>query len=240
MTKRLFFLWFQFVKWGKKQVLCLEKCILKICKKKSLCTCLFSFFPPPHACFGDFLDLLCCSNVFVSLMQVIMCLFLLLVVLRRNFLWYRHELKSRHPFHHVKHSLPIFNIFPIVLKYICSVSHEDDQTSVLLSQGTFSWEGPKGGEEGDTGSRAAKGSLLLHNLNLHVTKVHTIVWNLLFTHCCLALCFLTEFSCRCCTARTPCLCKTQDSKMQQNRSETDSKHSHRMKCCFFAYNLRHN
>lgn len=54
------------------------------------------------------------------------------------------------------------------------VSPEDSQTSVLLSQGTFSWQGPDSpnqNKEEETETGAAKGSLLLHSLNLHITKV---------------------------------------------------------------------
>lgn len=58
--------------------------------------------------------------------------------------------------------------------YYGLVYPEDDQTSLLLSQGSFSWEGPSGlHEEGEGG--AAKGSLLLHSLNLHVTKGSLVV-----------------------------------------------------------------
>lgn len=51
------------------------------------------------------------------------------------------------------------------------VSPEDSHTSVLLSQGTFSWQGLDSPNEGATEDGAAKGSLLLHGLNLHVAKV---------------------------------------------------------------------
>ncbi|XP_068583608.1 LOW QUALITY PROTEIN: ATP-binding cassette sub-family C member 10 [Cebidichthys violaceus] len=55
-----------------------------------------------------------------------------------------------------------------LLAYYALVSPEDSRTSILLSQGTFSWQGP----DGDRGSEAgaAEGSLLLHGLTLHVTK----------------------------------------------------------------------
>lgn len=46
------------------------------------------------------------------------------------------------------------------------VSPEDSQTSVLLSQGTFSWEGPDAPKDG-----GSAGSLLLRGLDLHVAKV---------------------------------------------------------------------
>lgn len=54
------------------------------------------------------------------------------------------------------------------------VSPEDSQTSVLLSQGTFSWQGPDDPKEGETESGAANGSLLLHSLDLHITKVQSV------------------------------------------------------------------
>uniref|UniRef100_A0A3B3VLA8 ATP-binding cassette sub-family C member 10 n=1 Tax=Poecilia latipinna TaxID=48699 RepID=A0A3B3VLA8_9TELE len=60
--------------------------------------------------------------------------------------------------------------------YYTWVSSEDTgQTSVLLSQATFSWQRPNGGEVGETGSEAGTGSLLLQNLNLHVTKGSLVV-----------------------------------------------------------------
>ncbi|XP_034455993.1 multidrug resistance-associated protein 7 [Hippoglossus hippoglossus] len=61
--------------------------------------------------------------------------------------------------------------------YYALVSPEDDQTSVLLSQGTFSWQGPGGPDQSREGSEpgAAKGSLMLHSLNLHVTKGSLVV-----------------------------------------------------------------
>ncbi|XP_032419246.1 multidrug resistance-associated protein 7 [Xiphophorus hellerii] len=60
--------------------------------------------------------------------------------------------------------------------YYTQVSSEDtNQTSILLSQATFSWRLPDGGEVGETGSGAGTGSLLLQNLNLHVTKGSLVV-----------------------------------------------------------------
>ena len=53
------------------------------------------------------------------------------------------------------------------------VCPEDSNTSVLLCQGTFSWQGPDGPKEGGAEGGAAKGSLLLHGLDLHITKVQT-------------------------------------------------------------------
>lgn len=70
-------------------------------------------------------------------------------------------------------SLNIIIYISIVLKHALSVpvSPEGSQTSVLLSQGTFSWQGPDSpNKEGET-ETGAKGSLLLHSLNLHITKV---------------------------------------------------------------------
>ncbi|XP_008282467.1 multidrug resistance-associated protein 7 [Stegastes partitus] len=61
--------------------------------------------------------------------------------------------------------------------YYALVSPEDSQTSVLLSQGTFSWQGPNScdqNKEGET-ETAAKGSLQLHSLNLHITKGSLVV-----------------------------------------------------------------
>ncbi|XP_078129766.1 ATP-binding cassette sub-family C member 10 isoform X1 [Sander vitreus] len=58
------------------------------------------------------------------------------------------------------------------------VSPEDSQTSILLSQGTFSWQGPDGPnqkKEGENETRAAEGSLLLHGLTLHITKGSLVV-----------------------------------------------------------------
>ncbi|XP_054865638.1 ATP-binding cassette sub-family C member 10 isoform X2 [Amphiprion ocellaris] len=62
--------------------------------------------------------------------------------------------------------------------YYALVSPEDSQTSVLLSQGTFSWQGPNScdqNKEGETETGAAKGSLQLHSLNLHITKGSLVV-----------------------------------------------------------------
>ncbi|XP_068177281.1 ATP-binding cassette sub-family C member 10 isoform X2 [Antennarius striatus] len=57
--------------------------------------------------------------------------------------------------------------------YYTQVSPEDSQTSVLLSQGTFSWLEPNDPKEVET--TTAKGSLLLHNLNLHIAKGSLVV-----------------------------------------------------------------
>uniref|UniRef100_A0A3B4XU10 ATP-binding cassette, sub-family C (CFTR/MRP), member 10 n=1 Tax=Seriola lalandi dorsalis TaxID=1841481 RepID=A0A3B4XU10_SERLL len=66
--------------------------------------------------------------------------------------------------------------------YYALVSPEDSQTSVLLNQGTFSWQRPVGhSKEGETETGAAKGSLMLHSLNLHITKVQTIWFHFLYT-----------------------------------------------------------
>ncbi|MEQ2262443.1 hypothetical protein XENORESO_012119 [Xenotaenia resolanae] len=55
--------------------------------------------------------------------------------------------------------------------YYAQVSSEDiHHTSILLSQGTFSWQGSDCREVGETENEVGKGSLLLHSLNLHVTK----------------------------------------------------------------------
>ncbi|XP_038567664.1 multidrug resistance-associated protein 7 isoform X1 [Micropterus salmoides] len=62
--------------------------------------------------------------------------------------------------------------------YYALVSPDDSQTSVLLSQGTFSWQGPDGlnqNKEGETETGAAKGSLMLQSLNLQVTKGSLVV-----------------------------------------------------------------
>ncbi|KAJ0033464.1 hypothetical protein NQD34_000571 [Periophthalmus magnuspinnatus] len=57
------------------------------------------------------------------------------------------------------------------------VCPEDDQTCVLLNQGTFSWQSPD--QNQDHGSerpeRETKGSLILQGLNLHVTKGSLVV-----------------------------------------------------------------
>ncbi|KAM6940945.1 LOW QUALITY PROTEIN: ATP-binding cassette sub-family C member 10 [Lycodopsis pacificus] len=57
--------------------------------------------------------------------------------------------------------------------YYALVSPEDSRTAILLSQGTFSWQGPDKEREREAG--AAKGSLLLHSLTLHVTKGSLVV-----------------------------------------------------------------
>lgn len=59
--------------------------------------------------------------------------------------------------------------------YYALVSPEDSQTSVLLSQGTFSWQAPDHPKEGETETGAAEGSLQLHSLNLHITKGSLVV-----------------------------------------------------------------
>ncbi|XP_022623376.1 multidrug resistance-associated protein 7 isoform X2 [Seriola dumerili] len=62
--------------------------------------------------------------------------------------------------------------------YYALVCPEDSQTSVLLNQGTFSWQrpvGPDHSKEGETETGAAKGSLMLHSLNLHITKGSLVV-----------------------------------------------------------------
>lgn len=51
------------------------------------------------------------------------------------------------------------------------MSPEDSQTSLLFNQGTFAWQGPDSPKDGETERGAAKGSLQLHSLNLHITKV---------------------------------------------------------------------
>lgn len=51
------------------------------------------------------------------------------------------------------------------------VTPEDSQTSILLSHGKFSWQGPDSPKEGEPETGAAKESLLLHSLSLHITKV---------------------------------------------------------------------
>ncbi|MEQ2169603.1 hypothetical protein GOODEAATRI_026895, partial [Goodea atripinnis] len=57
------------------------------------------------------------------------------------------------------------------MQYLFIVSSEDiHHTSILLSQGTFSWQGSDCREVGETENEVGKGSLLLHSLNLHVTK----------------------------------------------------------------------
>ncbi|XP_061583426.1 ATP-binding cassette sub-family C member 10 [Cololabis saira] len=59
--------------------------------------------------------------------------------------------------------------------YYALISPEESQTSVLMSQGTFSWLGPNSVTEEETEIRAARGSLQLHSLNLHVTKGSLVV-----------------------------------------------------------------
>ncbi|GAA6230797.1 multidrug resistance-associated protein 7-like [Lates japonicus] len=62
--------------------------------------------------------------------------------------------------------------------YYALVSPEDSQTSLLLNQGAFSWQrpgGPDQNEGGETETGAAKGSLLLHGLDLHITKGSLVV-----------------------------------------------------------------
>ncbi|XP_074487313.1 ATP-binding cassette sub-family C member 10-like [Sebastes fasciatus] len=62
--------------------------------------------------------------------------------------------------------------------YYALVSPEDSQTSILLSQGKFSWQEPDGpdqNQEGGTEPGSAKGSLLLHSLSLHITKGSLVV-----------------------------------------------------------------
>nr|XP_033480550.1 multidrug resistance-associated protein 7 [Epinephelus lanceolatus]XP_033480551.1 multidrug resistance-associated protein 7 [Epinephelus lanceolatus] len=62
--------------------------------------------------------------------------------------------------------------------YYALVSPEDTQTSILLSQGSFSWQGPDSptqNKEGETHTGAAKGSLLLHSLTLHIRKGSLVV-----------------------------------------------------------------
>ncbi|XP_067441604.1 ATP-binding cassette sub-family C member 10 isoform X1 [Thunnus thynnus] len=61
--------------------------------------------------------------------------------------------------------------------YYALVSPEDSQTSVLLSQGKFSWQQPDSldhNKERET-ETGAKGSLQLHSLNLHITKGSLVV-----------------------------------------------------------------
>uniref|UniRef100_A0A665UDL7 ATP-binding cassette sub-family C member 10 n=1 Tax=Echeneis naucrates TaxID=173247 RepID=A0A665UDL7_ECHNA len=64
--------------------------------------------------------------------------------------------------------------------YYALVSPEDSQTSVLLSQGTFSWQSPGAPDpskegEAETETETTKGSLMLHSLNLHITKGSLVV-----------------------------------------------------------------
>ncbi|XP_041696295.2 ATP-binding cassette sub-family C member 10-like [Coregonus clupeaformis] len=64
--------------------------------------------------------------------------------------------------------------------YFSHVDPEDPLDTIVMSQGTFSWQGPGGPDhptEGDTGSEteSPKGSLLLHSLNLTITKGSLVV-----------------------------------------------------------------
>ncbi|KAM3622612.1 uncharacterized protein V6R79_001000 [Siganus canaliculatus] len=59
--------------------------------------------------------------------------------------------------------------------YYGLVCPEDNQTSVLLSQGKFSWLDPDRLKQGHTETEAARGSLLLQSLNLHIAKGSLIV-----------------------------------------------------------------
>uniref|UniRef100_A0A4W6DUG8 ATP-binding cassette sub-family C member 10 n=1 Tax=Lates calcarifer TaxID=8187 RepID=A0A4W6DUG8_LATCA len=62
--------------------------------------------------------------------------------------------------------------------YYALVSPEDSHTSLLLNQGTFSWQrpgSPDQNEGGESETAAAKGSLLLHGLSLHITKGSLVV-----------------------------------------------------------------
>ncbi|KAG7220300.1 hypothetical protein INR49_018292 [Caranx melampygus] len=54
--------------------------------------------------------------------------------------------------------------------YYALVSPEDSQTSVLLNQGSFSWQRPE-----ETEDRGGAGSLMLHGLNLHIRKGSLVV-----------------------------------------------------------------
>lgn len=59
--------------------------------------------------------------------------------------------------------------------HLSTVSPEDtSQTSILLRQGAFSWQGPDVNEAGDTENEVGRGSLLLHSLDLHVIKVESL------------------------------------------------------------------
>lgn len=60
------------------------------------------------------------------------------------------------------------------IPHLCPVSPEDSQTSVLLSQGSFSWQEPSSPNEEEE-SGGAKGSLQLHSLNLNITKVQATI-----------------------------------------------------------------
>ncbi|KAM6939603.1 ATP-binding cassette sub-family C member 10 [Xenentodon cancila] len=59
--------------------------------------------------------------------------------------------------------------------YYALISPEESHTSVLMSQGTFSWLGSNNLTEEGTEITAARGSLQLHSLNLHVTKGSLVV-----------------------------------------------------------------
>nr|XP_033947921.1 LOW QUALITY PROTEIN: multidrug resistance-associated protein 7 [Pseudochaenichthys georgianus] len=62
--------------------------------------------------------------------------------------------------------------------YYALVSPEDGQTSVLMSQGTFSWldpDGPDQNEDRGADPGESKGSLRLHSLSLHITKGSLVV-----------------------------------------------------------------
>lgn len=50
----------------------------------------------------------------------------------------------------------------------CPASPEDDDTSILLRQATFSWQNAT---ERSTQGEKETGSLQLHNLNLQIPKV---------------------------------------------------------------------
>ncbi|XP_072239695.1 ATP-binding cassette sub-family C member 10 [Leuresthes tenuis] len=62
-----------------------------------------------------------------------------------------------------------------LLAYYALMSSEDSQTSILLNQGTFSWQGPNSSTQRETEPGAAKESLQLHSLGLHVTKGSLVV-----------------------------------------------------------------
>lgn len=73
----------------------------------------------------------------------------------------------------------VYECFSLTLWLQLTVASEDPQDTIVMSQGTFSWQGPGGPDhptEGDTGSEteSTKGSLLLHSLNLTITKVCTL------------------------------------------------------------------
>ncbi|XP_033985639.1 multidrug resistance-associated protein 7 isoform X2 [Trematomus bernacchii] len=62
--------------------------------------------------------------------------------------------------------------------YYALVSPEDGQTSILMSQGTFSWQDPDGPDQNEdrgTDPGESKGSLRLHSLSLHITKGSLVV-----------------------------------------------------------------